>query len=62
MAYVTSAERIGRKQGRKEGLLKGRLEGKLETAANMFREGFSKETVKKLTGLTDKELDRITTE
>ncbi|MDQ7822550.1 MAG: cytosolic protein [Candidatus Eremiobacteraeota bacterium] len=70
MAYVTSAERIGRKQGRKEGRLEGklegklegRLEGKLETASNMFKEGFNRETVKKLTGLTDKELDSLTTE
>ncbi|MDQ7822553.1 MAG: hypothetical protein RDV48_07125 [Candidatus Eremiobacteraeota bacterium] len=62
MAYVTSAERIGRKLGRKEGRLKGRLEGKLETAAHMFKEGFSRETVKKLTGFTDKELDSLTTE
>jgi len=67
MAYITSAERLGIKKGRKEGLeeglekgrLAGIMEGKLETALTMFREGFDRETVKKLTGLTDEQLARI---
>ncbi|MGV8122289.1 MAG: hypothetical protein AB2L14_21215 [Candidatus Xenobiia bacterium LiM19] len=35
------------------------MEGKLETAVNMFREGYDRETVKKLTGLNDKQLSQI---
>jgi len=63
MAYVSSAERLGIKKGIEKGIEKGRiegkLEGKLETAANMLREGFELETVKKLTGLSDEQLSRI---
>jgi len=51
MAYVSSAERLGIKKGIEK--------GKLETAANMLREGFELETVKKLTGLTDEQLSKI---
>ncbi|MDQ7822543.1 MAG: Rpn family recombination-promoting nuclease/putative transposase [Candidatus Eremiobacteraeota bacterium] len=43
----------------KRGEQKGRLEGRLETAVNMFNAGFDRETVKKLTGLIDKELESI---
>jgi hypothetical protein len=63
MAYVSSAERLGIKKGIEKGIergrLEGRLEGKLETAANMLREGFKLETVKKLTGLSDEQISRI---
>jgi predicted transposase/invertase (TIGR01784 family) len=71
MAYVTSAERLGIKKGRKEGLKeglgkgleKGRkegiIEGRLETALTMLRKGYSRETVKELTGLTDEQLAGI---
>ena len=51
---------IGGSAGLEEGLEKGRHEGeqkgKLETAANMFQAGYDRETVKKLTGLTDEQL------
>ncbi|MGV8118155.1 MAG: Rpn family recombination-promoting nuclease/putative transposase [Candidatus Xenobiia bacterium LiM19] len=68
MAYITSAERLGikkgrkegrkegREEGRKEGRLEGIVKGKLETALTMLREGYSRETVKKLTGLTEEQL------
>jgi len=59
MAYVSSAERLGREKGKLEGKVEGKLEGKLETAANMLREGFELETVKRLTGLTDEQLSKI---
>ena len=63
MTYITSAERLGIKKGIEEGIeqgiKKGRLEGKLETATNMLHEGFDRETVKKLTGLTDEQLSKI---
>ncbi|MGV8118943.1 MAG: hypothetical protein AB2L14_04175 [Candidatus Xenobiia bacterium LiM19] len=55
MAYISSAERLGIKKGIEKGIEKG----KLETAANMLREGFELETVKKLTGLTDEQLSKI---
>jgi len=71
VTYISSAERLGIKKGRLEGIEKGRLEGiekgiekgrlegKLETAEKMFKEGFDRETVKKLTGLTDEQLSKI---
>ncbi|MDQ7822758.1 MAG: hypothetical protein RDV48_08205 [Candidatus Eremiobacteraeota bacterium] len=55
MAYISSAERIGIKKGIEKGLQKG----KLETAVNMVNAGYDRETVKKLTGLTDEQLAGI---
>ena len=60
MVYVSSMERLGLKKGHQkgleEGLEKGLEKGKLETAENMFKAGYDRETVKKLTGLTDEQL------
>ncbi|MGV8118695.1 MAG: hypothetical protein AB2L14_02915 [Candidatus Xenobiia bacterium LiM19] len=49
----------GIRKGRQEGKEEGIVEGKMETAVNMFREGFDREIVKKLTGLTEEQLAKI---
>ena len=42
MPYITSAERIGRKEGKKEGRLEGRLEERQKILTEMIRERFGK--------------------
>jgi predicted transposase YdaD len=37
MPYITSIERIGRRQGRQKGRLEGRLEGRLLAARDAIR-------------------------
>ncbi len=49
----------GLAEGLEKGLAEGLEKGKLKTAINMFKEGFDRETVKKLTGLTDEQLAKI---
>ncbi len=41
----------GRKKGRIEGIEKGKVEEKMDIAKKMKLEGFSKEMIKKLTGI-----------
>ena len=41
----------GRKEGRIEGIEKGKVEEKMDIAKKMKVEGFSKEMIKKLTGI-----------
>ncbi|BBK22957.1 hypothetical protein Aargi30884_18600 [Amedibacterium intestinale] len=41
----------GRKEGRIEGIEKGKVEEKMDIAKKMKLEGFSKEMIKKLTGV-----------
>ena len=41
----------GRKEGRIEGIEKGKVEEKMDIAKKMKLEGFSKEMIKKLTGI-----------
>jgi predicted transposase/invertase (TIGR01784 family) len=56
-------ERRGRKEGRLEGIQEGRLEGRLEgilqTAGNMLAEGFTKEQIEKVTGLSSAEIRKL---
>lgn len=50
----------GMKLGEEKGRFEGKLEGKLDVASAMLKEGIDLNTVKKLTGLTDEELQGIT--
>jgi len=75
MPYVTSWERIARKEGRKEGRMEGRMEGKREgkmegivegkregkreTARQMLNDGVAIEKIVKYTGLTEKEVKAL---
>ena len=49
----------GKREGIIEGKLEGRAEGKLEIAIEMLRDGESSEKIRKYTGLTDDEIDRL---
>ena len=49
----------GKREGIIEGKLEGRAEGKLEIALEMLRDGESSEKIRKYTGLTDDEIDRL---
>ncbi len=46
-------------QGRKEGMQEGLFNAKKEIALSMFREGSSDEFIKKVTGLSKKQLQEI---
>jgi len=67
MPYVTSWERIARKEGRKEGRMEGKREGKMEgivegkreTARQMLNDGVTIEKIVKYTGLTEKEVKAL---
>ncbi|MDF7679681.1 hypothetical protein PT300_03260 [Enterobacteriaceae bacterium ESL0689] len=49
----------GRHEGRLEGRHEGKLEGKLEVARTMLKNGIDRNTVIKMTGLTEDELTQI---
>ncbi len=51
MAYVTSWERIAKKEGKRE--------GKLETAQRMIKKGIDKETIIEVTGFSREELETL---
>ncbi|EJJ3932102.1 Rpn family recombination-promoting nuclease/putative transposase [Salmonella enterica] len=51
--------RIGEEKGRMEGKLEGRMEGKLDVARAMLQDGIDRNTVMKLTGLTEDDLAQI---
>ena len=63
MPYVTSWERIARKEGKKEGKMEGKKEGKMEekreTARQMLNDGVAIEKIVKYTGLTEKEIKAL---
>ena len=63
MAYVTSAERIGRKMGKLEGMLEGELKGKLEKAwevAKKLKEiGDDPAKIAIVTGLSEDEIREL---
>jgi predicted transposase YdaD len=63
MAYVTSAERLGRKKGREEGREEGRevgrAEEKLSMAKKLIAEGLERERIKRITCLSDEDLDKL---
>ena len=59
MAYVTSWERIAKKEGKREGRLEGRREGRLETAQKMIKKGINKETIIEITGFSREELEKL---
>ena len=68
MAYVTSWERIAKREGKIEGkmegimegkiegIMEGKMEGKLEAAKRMLNDDVSIEKIVKYTGLTEKEV------
>lgn len=49
----------GIEKGRVEGIQKGRKEGLLEVAKNALRQGLSLETIKKLTGLSNTDIEKL---
>lgn len=51
--------RLGRQEGLNEGKLQGKLEGKLEVARTMLQNGIDRNTVIKMTGLTEDDLAQI---
>jgi len=55
MRYVTSAERIGRKEGKKE----GKKENLLSIINNSKKEGLSPEIIAKITGLDTEIIKKI---
>jgi predicted transposase YdaD len=50
------AQAIAKEEGLIEGIEKGREEGKIEVARSMLADGFAFETVKKYTGLNDRDV------
>lgn len=50
---------LGRQEGRNEGKLEGRLEGKREVARTMLQNGLNRNTVMKMTGLTEEDLAQL---
>ena len=59
MAYVTSWERIAKKEGIREGKREGIREGKRETAQRMIKKGIDKETIIEVTGFSREELETL---
>jgi hypothetical protein len=63
MPYVTSWERIakreGKRQGKREGKREGIREGKLDTARRMLNQDYSLEDIEKCTGLTIDEIKSL---
>lgn len=55
MAYVTSWQRIAKKEGKKE----GKKEEKIEAARRMLNDGITIEKIAKYTGLTEKEVKTL---
>lgn len=55
MAYVTSWEKIAKKEGKRE----GKREGILETAQRMIKKGIDKETIIEVTGFSREELETL---
>ena len=49
----------GRKEGRKEGKKEGQKEKTIEIAKNLMKEGMKIEFIEKVTGLTQKEIEKI---
>lgn len=49
----------GEAKGRAEGEARGRAEGKLEIARNLLNEGIKIEIIEKITGLTEKEINKL---
>jgi SOS response regulatory protein OraA/RecX len=66
MAYVTSAERFGRKIGVEEGLKKGLKKGETQNARKvalkMLQEGFDRDTICRLTELSIAQLEALAAE
>lgn len=59
MAYVTSWERIAKKEGKREGKREGKKEGKLEAAIEFLKNGVDIDLVVKSTGFSREEIERL---
>jgi predicted transposase/invertase (TIGR01784 family) len=59
MPYVTSWERIAKREGKREGKTEGIREGKLDTARRMLNQDYSLEDIEKCTGLTIDEIKSL---
>lgn len=59
MAYVTSWERIAKKEGKREGIREGKREGIRETAQRMIKKGIDKDTIIEVTGFSREELETL---
>ncbi|EEV4795019.1 Rpn family recombination-promoting nuclease/putative transposase, partial [Salmonella enterica] len=59
MTIAQQLEQIGIEKGLKQGIQLGRQEGKLEVARTMLQNGIDRNTVMKMTGLTEDDLAQI---
>ncbi len=63
MPYVTSWEKIARKEGKQEGKQEGRVEGKLEekieTAKKMLKKNLDITIISDITGLSIEEIEKL---
>jgi hypothetical protein len=59
MPYVTSWERIAKREGKREGKVEGKEEEKREVALKMLQDGMSIEKIASYTGLTEKEVKEL---
>ena len=55
MPYVTSWERMAKKDGK----IEGKLEGKIEDVKRMLEEGFDIALIKRITGLPEEDIARL---
>lgn len=58
-SLVESNYGLGRLDGREEGIEEGKIEGKIEIAIEMIKDGESNDKIRKYTGLTDEEIERL---
>jgi hypothetical protein len=59
MPYVTSWERLGKKEGIREGIREGKREGKLELVKEFLKNGVSIDIVVKSTGFPREEIEEL---
>jgi predicted transposase/invertase (TIGR01784 family) len=52
----------GKTEGKLEGKLEGKIEGKIEIALEMIKDGESNDKIRKYTGLTEEEIERLRVE
>ena len=59
MAFLTTPQKVGRREGFKKGMQQGQHDKALEIARQMFRVGISVESIKTCTGLDDDDLSTL---
>ena len=56
---LAEGEAIGLEKGRSEGLVEGAAQKQREIAKSMIKEGIAKEIIKKVTGLSADEIEKL---